>query len=89
MQAEVIRQRPGPKFPAMALSTTQLTTWMRQARRGDWCCYWNGFLARDRDKDERANAMAEIALKGWYSERFVLCQRRQGNGSWLYYMVRR
>ena len=75
---------------------------MRRARRGEWCLYWTGNLAYDRENIcamlkpregmeymDRADQTASMAYRGYRAGALCLVQRRNSPHSWGYYAVRR
>jgi len=72
----------------MALSTPQLTEWLRNARFGEWLAYWNGYLAQDRTGSADIERRAALAYRAYEAGQVTLVQKREGPSRWVYFMVR-
>ena len=83
-----------PKFVS---EPVQLKAWARNARRGEWCCYWYGNLHRDRECPStlltaeaawalvlRAEALGREAWSLYLRRHVTLVQKREWNGTFYF-----
>lgn len=97
-------QEEGPrKAPRLSAAKPkdikQFNTWCINAKRGQWCLYWTGYLQWDRDstpftdaqavRREWAERFGTIAWSHYAAGRVCLVQHRRGYGKYDYYAVRR
>lgn len=81
MSDEIIRVRKGSiQRPYVVGTVGEIAKFIREAKPGDWCTYWTGYLAYDRSKTtpraSYANSMGRAALQAYLDGFAFLAQRR-------------
>jgi hypothetical protein len=97
------KQNPGPTSSKAKTLTeaNEFRLWVKYARRGQWCRYWQGHLAFDREAPSRtllpdaawqfmarADEVADAAWRACKAGKCMLFQRRNPICGWDYLAVK-